>query len=367
MKFIIGGHTIELTRLGSSIDDCFILLHSAHFSNQALDLSKFEQAAMEFFDNHVDDYSMHDDYFNNFTVVWNSYLSARNFDQAERVWGMAMEPAFNWERQNKGKRIHKGTPYYFWGMTSLLAGEIDKGYALMHQAVEEDVETTGDSIPDTPAFALASLNYAKADQAFRQWVFLQMQYINHRQNLYSSKFGRKFILDDFKNKFLLSPPNIDIGFLFAFTVARLMKLSRVPSHALMSRFAGQLELNILFDLTLVIDGTLKNKNRTEWKFVKHAEFLLDAVGHHLALDQLGEINGAFKSDFDGTMNEIIHGSFRLKDGTSLNGYQTDVSIAYGLRNRWAHDVTSNISILQKFGEIEQSLFNVLYMSTDHLH
>jgi hypothetical protein len=367
MKFIIAGHTIELARLGGSIDNYFIKLHSAHFANQALDLSEFEKAALEFFDSHVDDYSMHDSYFNNFTVIWNSYLSARNYSQAEQIWDMAMVPAFAWEGQNQGKRIHKGTPYYFWGMTSLLAGELDKGYALMHQAVEEDVTTSGNPIPDTPAFALASLNYAKADQAFRQWVFLQMKYIDHRQNPYSAKYARTFILDDFKNKFLLSPPSIDIGFLFAFTIARLMKLSEVPPHALLSRFAGQLESNILFDLALVIDGTLKEKNQAEWKFSKHAEFLLDSVGHSLSMEQIGEINGAFRADFDQTMNDVLDGAFRLKDGTGLNNSQSDVAIAYGLRNRWAHDVTSNKSILQRFGDIEQALFNVLYMAVDHLY
>lgn len=367
MKFIIGGHTIELARLGSSIDDLFISLHSAHFGNQALDLARFEDSAVEFFDRNIDDYSMHDAYFNNFTVIWNSYLSSRNYGQAERIWDLALSTAFAWENKNPGKRIHKGTPYYFWGMTALLAGDLDKGYALMHQAVEEDVETTGKEVSDTPAYALASLNYAKADQAFRQWVFKQMKYIDHRQNLYSAKYARSFILDDFKVKFLGSPPSIDIGFLFAFTVARLMRLSDVPTHALKSRFAGQLKANIIFDLALVIDGTLKEKNPSQWKFAHHAEFLLNSVNSPLTNQQLGEINGSFKSDFDKTMNEILDGSYRLNYGTLLDDYQTDVSVAYGMRNKWAHDVSSTTAIHSRFTEIEQSLFNVLYMAVDHLY
>jgi len=114
MRFIIGGHTIELTRLGSSIDDLFIALHSAHFANQTLDLAKFEKAALEFFDKNIDKYTSHDSYFNNFTVIWNSYLSARNFNQAEMIWDMALTPAFIWESKNPSKRIHKGTEYGQW-------------------------------------------------------------------------------------------------------------------------------------------------------------------------------------------------------------------------------------------------------------
>jgi hypothetical protein len=117
-----------------------------------------------------------------------------------------------------------------------------------------------------------------------------MQYIDSRQNAYSGAYTRQFMLDDFKNKFLLNPPTVDIGFLFAYSVARLMHLSRLPTHALASSFAAQLEANLLFDLTLVIDGTLKAKNQGEWKFVKHAKFLLQGVGQALTEQEFGEIN-----------------------------------------------------------------------------
>lgn len=368
MEFIIGGQTIKINSLGTSIDDKFISLHAAYFGGDALNWAEFEEAAKEFFDQNPDPSSgVHDDYFNNFTVIWRHFLDTRNYDEAEQIWSKALSTAFAWEQGNPGKRVHKGTPYYFWGMTALQRGDLDKGYALMHQAVEEDAQTQGKEFPNTPAFAFASLNYAEPAQAFREWPYRQMRYLDSRQNKYSSRYGRPFILEHFKDKFLLRPPSVDIGFLFAYSVARLMRWSEIPQHAVASRFAAQLEANLLFDLTLVIDGAIKEKNPDKWKFIHHAEYLLDKVGQPLSEAQLGEVNEAFKSDFEKTLANILDGKFALADGTSFTYAQIDVSLAYGMRNRGAHDVTAAPTIWNRFAEIEQALFNVIYLTVDFLY
>ena len=368
MEFIIGGQTIQIESLDPTIDDQFTLLHAAYFGREALKWASFETAAKTFFDKYTDPKSsLHDMYFNNFTVIWRSYLHARNYDGAEDIWSKALSTALSWESQNPGKRIHKDTPYYFWGMTALERGDLDKGYALMHQAVAEDTLTHGGQYPASPAFAFASLNYAEPAQAFRDWLYRQMIYIDSRQNAYSATYGRPFILDDFKNKFLLNPPTVDIGFLFAYSIARLMPLSKLPIHALASGFAAQLEATLLFDLTLVIDGTLKAKNPGEWKFANHAGFLLRAVAQPLTDQELGEVNQAFKADFDATLKAIADGTFVVSGTKRLSQAQRDVSLAYGMRNRGAHDVTSVPTVWTRFADIEQALFNVLYLAVDFLY
>ena len=367
MEFIIGGQTIQIENLDPSIDDQFVLLHAAYFGREALKWASFEEAANAFFDKYPDPNSgHHDKYFNNFTVIWRSYLNSRKFDGAEDIWRRAMSTALSWESLNPGKRVHKGTPYYFWGMTALERGDLDKGYALMHQAVAEDTLTYGVQCPASPAFAFASLNYAERAQAFRDWLYRQMRYIDARQNAYSATYGRPFILENFKDKFLLKPPNVDIGFLFAYSVARLMQLSKTPDHALASGFAAQLESNLLFDLTQVIDGTIRAKNPTKWKFVHHAEFMLQIVGEPLTEQELGEVNQAFGAGFDASVGAMLDGTFGLAGGKILSRAQRDVSLAYGMRNRGAHDVTATPTVWKRFAEIEQALFNVLYMAVDRL-
>jgi tetratricopeptide (TPR) repeat protein len=366
-RFIIGGRTIDILGLGQPLDQAFISLHAAYFGNQALDWADFESAATQFFDANPKPSDLHNAYFNNFTIVWSSFLSSGNFDEAERVWDKALSPALKWEKAHPKERIHKGTAYYFWAMTALQRGDLDKGYALAHQAVEEDVLTSGQPVPDTPALALATLNYAKADQAFREWVVVQARFLNELQNFYSTIYSRPFTLEDFRNRFLLKPPGVDAVFLFAFALARLMRLSKLPQHALTSRFAGQLEANILFDLTLVIDAAIKAKNPNKWRFIDHAEFLTFSAKDPLPIQSLQHINSAFLSDFQATLEAAVLRTLSLPDGTPLSRLQCDVVAAYGLRNRGAHDVSSVPAIWEHFLEIEQMLMNVLFATVDYLY
>jgi hypothetical protein len=178
-------------------------------------------------------------------------------------------------------------------MTALQRGDLDKGYTLAHQAVEEDALTLTQPVPDTPALALATLNYAKADQAFRGWVVDQARFLNELQNYYSSIYSRTFTLEDFRTRFLLKPPTVEAVFLLAFALARLMRLTKLPEHALKSRFAGQLEGNILFDLTLVIDAAMKAKNPTAWRFIDHAEYLTYSAKDPLPKHALQQVNASF--------------------------------------------------------------------------
>lgn len=369
MKFIIAGRTIEINSLTPDLDKNFIALHEAYFGQGSVNWDELERAAQAFFDKYQDPTRRsHDDYFNNFTVLWRHFLAARNYDEAERIWEMALSPALLWESNNKGNRIHKGTPYYFWGLTALQRGDLDKAYSLMHLAANEDVLTSGKKYPDTPAYTFASLNYEKALQAFGgEWLVNQMRFLDSRQNVYSATHNRPFKLDDFKAKFLHTPPSVDIGFLFTYTVARLMHLVNVPEPALLTSFASQLQANLLFDLTLVIDGAIKAKSTGNWRFIHHAEHLLGVIGQPLTEAELGEINQAFGADFDRTLSDILDGQFRLSNNAGLSQAQRDVALAYGMRNRGAHDVSAAPTVWNRFREIEQALFNALYMAVDYLH
>ncbi len=146
-----------------------------------------------------------------------------------------------------------------------------------------------------------------------------------------------------------------------------MKFSSLPQHTRQSEFAGQLEENLLFDITLVIDGAIKSKNATKWKFIDHAEYVSKKVGQPISKTQLTDINSAYKSDFDTTLKQMINCSFKLPDGSNLSRMQCDIAIAYGLRNHGAHDVSSVPTMWMQFGEILQRLMNVLFMTIDYLY
>jgi hypothetical protein len=314
---IIGGREINIGALGQPMDQAFDRLHAAHFGNALLPWEEFTAAALQYFDRNAGAATAQDAYFNAFTIIWQSILDAGRLDHAEHVWKRALEPAQQWEQAHQGQQIHKGTPYYFWAMTALLRGDLDHGYLLMHQAVEEDIRTSGQQAPDTPGYAFVTLNYNKVQQAFRQWVVEQATFFNDRITNYAATNQRALTIEDVKHRFIDAPPNVDTVFLLTYTIARLRKIGGLPDHVTNNPFAGQLQLNLLFDVTLVIDTAIKTKNQTRWKFIDHAEHLLARAGHQLTNQQLQDINAQFKSNFDPALHAALDGSLTVQPNTTL--------------------------------------------------
>lgn len=370
MPFLMGGEIFHIEDLDAPMDKAFLALYAAYLSNHPYNWADFEKAALEFFSGETGaNASAQDKFFTNFTIIWRRLFNSRRLDDAESLWEMALRPALIWESQHPDNFIHKGTPFYFWGGTSILKGDLDRGYALMHQAVEEDVRTTRDQFPNTPAFALVTLNYAKVDQFFRGWVLLQAELLIELIKTYCTSHGRQLSLDEFRNRFLLIPPNRDTVSLFAYTLARLLRLQNLPGYALRSDFAGQLEMDLLFDIILVIDAAIKAKNPDDRaRFRAHIAFLSDRAG--LGIRQhLSQLNTEFNrpNNFDSTLTAILDGSFRFNEGSVLSGLAGDLAIAYGLRNHAAHNVSSVSTIWERFSEIRQSLFNTLFLSVEVLY
>lgn len=367
MQFIMNGHVFTLEDLDDATNNAFVELHAAYLSNQPLDWADFEGAANAFFNRADNTAGLQDKFFTNFSVIWRNLLASGQHDAAEHIWQMALRPALNWESQNKGRFIHKGTPFYFWGMTSILRGDLDTGFSLIHQSVDEDCRTSAVKFPDTPGFAFATLNYTKTDQAFRDWVVFQAKKLAETIQSYCGLYGKSLTLDDFQKRFLINPPNMDTIFLFVYTLARLNHLQDVPNYALSSGFAGQLEMNLLFDLTLVLDAAVKAKNAAHWKFIDHVVYLSNIAGLGISEDKFKEINGEFNNDFDLTLATILNGGFKFKDGSLLTGISNDIAVAYGLRNRAAHNISSASTIWKEFGSIKQKLFNALFLTAEMLY
>ena len=362
---IIGGREIIIGALGQPMDRAFERLHEAYVGNSSLPWDEFTSAALQYFDSNPTTPAAHDAFFNNFTVVWRSLVDSGRLDEAEHVWDRALEPAYEWERTHPGQKLHKGTPYYFWAMTALSRGDIDRGYLLVHQSVEEDIRSSGQAKPDTPGFALVSLNYAKVDQAYRQWVLDQAGFLNGAIANYNAEHSRTFRMEDIKSRFIDIVPNLDTVFLLTYTLARIMRIG-LSKRIVKNGFAGQLEINLLFDLTLVIDSAIKAKNTGQWQFVQHSVHLLRVNGHTLTLQHLVDINSQFQTNFDSTALSALNNTLKV-GATALDRVQCDVALAYGIRNRGAHNVETAAMVWQHFPAVTAALFRVLFSAIDYLY
>jgi len=365
MRFFLLGQLFEIKNLTEELDIAFVDLHTAFLSNGVCQWDKFRATTHQFFDNAT--HAQQDNFFNNFTILWNQLLRTGQLNRAEELWKMAVSIALEWEEQHQGNHIHKGTPFYFWGMTAILRGDIDLGYALMHRAVEEDVRATGNAFPGTPAFALVTLNSQKVDQAFRAWVLQKASFIENFLNNFRNMYQRNLTLNDVQNRFLLNPPNRDSVFLLSYAVARFLRLEQIPQYALESEFASQLYLNLLFDITLVIDTAVKQHNPMHWRFIEQATFLSQQAQLGITQNALGEINGNFQNNFDGTLRALLDNNYTLQGGNQILNLERDLAVVYGIRNFAAHNLTTVRAVGERFKEIRQSTFNILFLIIETLY
>ena len=203
-------------------------------------------------------------------------------------------------------------------------------------------------------------------QAFQSWVLEQASFFEEFIDDYAPIHHRSLSIDDIKRKFLCNPPGYDAVFLLTFTVARLREIGSLPGQAKRNPFTGQIQLNLLFDLLLVVDVTIRKKNSGQSKFSEQARFLLDSTGHRLTQAQFEEVHRQFKSHFEAALQGALDGTIKAHS-LALDRMQCDVALAYELRNRGAHEVETLPTIWNDFDRVQRAIFRTLCASIDYLY
>ena len=120
--------------------------------------------------------------------------------------------SINQFEQRNGTLIHKGPMYYFWGGTSLLLGQIDEGFLLMHAAYEEEIRIKEPQ--PTPSFKFVSLNFSDKNHRFYPLVNMYADYLQQFIVPYRLIKISHLQLDDFRKGFLKLIPILTLSFRF---------------------------------------------------------------------------------------------------------------------------------------------------------
>jgi len=362
--------------LDAVTDQAFYQLLTSFLNDPDLDygnlannyLPLFENAMFQFFDKNVADHSLQDGFFSNLTFVWKPYFESGRFGEAQSFWIWILLKTREWEQKN-GLRVHKGSALYFWAVTAILQEQIDKGFFLMHRAFEEDVITSNTDYPPTPAFMFVTLNFQDNRQFFYSFVVSLAELLDKFLTPYRVERKCNFTLSDFRSNFLVQPPRIHTVFSFTHSLSKLWSLSLMPKDTLHSEFAGQYELNTLFDIVLVIDEAIRYKDTdpNHNKYLDYAEFLAIQSGLDISRADLIYSNSEMKKDFDSTMSDLVDGVFRFGDGKRRSMLSCALAISYCIRNHAAHNLSAFPSIWKRFEEIRQRIFNVLFLCVDTLY
>jgi len=310
----------------------------------------------------------HDLFFGFFTPMWLNLMARHHFFEAIKIWNLSLGLAIDWENNNGPNKVHKGTPYYFLGVTAILNNELENGFLAMHQAMKEDEKRSRRRRPEAPAYWFNTLDSTRQDQFFIQKVEEVAAYLDDRLYEYSINRERLLRLREFRSRFLRLRYLSEEVFFFVYSLFRIRKMIYETDWIYKKNvFGSLLQARILFDLSLVVDKVIENKNirRSDRSTFREEILYLSTPPRNLLSfnrNMLRTLNNEFDNDFGETMYRLVLGTY-----PNLNDIERDFAIAYGIRNRGAHKLENQPVIYDRTQELTQSVLNALFFTVENLY
>lgn len=318
-----------------------------------------------------------------FTRIWLAYIDKNHWEYAKHIWRNIVIPQMiEWESENSPKRIHKGTAYYWWGITEIMSGDVDKGYLLMHQSFTEDKisavevnryeENCKTNVPDTPAHKFVNFEFDQAAQAriVKDWLSELAQYVEARIEDYTKIYNSNYDIGKFKTNFLSNKSLVELVYFFSHTAAKFKNFYETENYLLDNIFAAQFMVNIIFDMATVVESTIKNKNQNTKSLADSIHFLLKKLGQTFNGDPIAFIKKQLQNGitFDKIVVDILDNKFIYpKRKTGLSPIQKDSLIMYVIRNHVGHNVDAGKLLLKRHREIQTSIFNMFFVVIENLY
>lgn len=253
-------------------------------------------------------------------------------------------------------------------VTAILNNELENGFLAMHQAMKEDERLSRGRRPEAPAYWFNTLDSSHQDQFFLRKIEEVAAYLENRLYEYSVNRGRLLRLHEFRNRFMKLRKLSEEVFFFVYSLFRIRKII-YETHEIYKKnaFSSLLHARILFDLSLVLDKVIENKNTgrsARPRFGEEILFLSTSPRNLLSFNRhrLSTLNTEFANDFGRTMYRLLLGNY-----SHLSDIERDFAIAYGIRNRGAHKLENQAVIYNRTRELTQSLLNALFFTVENLY
>jgi hypothetical protein len=370
--FNVGEYPFSIEDIGQLMNQQFQKLYEYYLLGKNIDLNKFYNESSDYFDNNSSA-DTHDRYFNNFTPLWGLLLQRGLFFHADQLWQIAIEAAKKWEenQQNQNYMIHKGAPMYFWGVTCILKEDLEKGFLLIHEALNEDRRNiNSDDIQGTPAYAFITLNYEQQKQYFRHKVLEISQFLEQKLNAYQVSRGGRLTMSELKKKFLQNSHLVEQVILFVFELFHLKKLLSENKQGLTHNIYGSmLMVQSIFTFSLLIDNIIKNKYNNpdphEQQFIDLLIYLSEKANLKLDKSKLLKVKKMFTDDPSQTVEGLVNSRSILR--TKIQPLGEDMALSYCFRNAAAHKIGDRPYIHVNFNNIVDRFFNLFFLAVETLY
>jgi hypothetical protein len=285
---------------------------------------------------------------------------------------LVVQIATQWETLNQSKyRIHKGAVYYFWAVICILKEDLEKGFLLMHQALEEDKKNRLNELTYAPAHAFVRLDYRQQEHYFRNKIVEVTEFLEQRLKLYQSSRNGALSLDQLKSEFLDNKDLIDETFLFVYHLFHIKKLLSESKQGLTQNTYGSiLMMQIIFTFILVIDNAIKKKYENKDPHKQDLVHLVDNLSKEsnlmIDISKLREIGNRASNDLQSILIDLLNLKPIFKN-SKLEGIENDIGVVYALRNPAAYKIHDRPFIHQNFKQIIDRLFNVFFLTIEKLY
>ena len=119
-------------------------------------------------------------------------------------------------------------------------------------------------------------------------------------------------------------------------------------------------------MLVVIENAIKDKEG-KGTFIKQAGYLLSKIPNsQLTEEQMKKINSKEKDNIDNAIGKMLDNNYPV-DNVKLCVRERSILISYLLRNTIAHSSEYLPIINEKFPEIQQSVFNMLFLVVENLY
>jgi hypothetical protein len=319
--------------------------------------------------------------FEGFTSYWLGLLQNGLDTTATVVWHKVLSIANDWEKNNIPTTIHKGTAYFFLAENYLLIGDRDLAFLYLYSALNDDIYlgkmASSLNYPQkAPSYLTATMRADKDNQMYYLVELLRNrlgQYISE----FNNEYGRCFKIEDFDTKFLDNKDLADVVSFFVFNFLYLLEVERkLKSDITQNEFARLRTLDVIFNLCLIIDETLKNAELREigklranphyithgilWLVCEHWQWM-----KHRELEQFwGQLN-LNTQEPDQIIPKLL-AKKELYNNHTVKGEIFDLLLSHKLRNYGGHNIKQLFVFTNSYQAVIKQLIFALITSIEVL-
>lgn len=354
-----------LRPLTPQLDAAFAALYANVRHGAPFDEAVFRAAAAAYFnDRYAADRNI-DRFFDNFGLIGLPFATTRLGWIG--IWEWALSIVHGWESAT-GRKLHKGSGYYFAGVRDIAVGDLDRGFLYMHQAAAEDARSIGVALPPRPAVWFITLDGRRIEQAYREKVLEYERHLRNRLRSYGRHGRGSLTLARLRARLARHPQLLDAVTTIAHVVARLSRLDRRTTRRIReSEFAVLLLSQVSLELCLVIEELMAGVFGRGKTFKPLAADYAPQAGLALTDAELGQLNQLFITDFDTTLTSLLGHRPVPSFGRLLTPQEADLTIAYGIRNRSAHGLERPDVGARRFDRVVTRLFYALFKTLEVLY